>query len=88
MAALRTAFTARAGEEHDRLAAAVRDGDRETMRVVAHRLAGAGGLFGFPQISAVAGALDHAIESGAGAAEVAQLSFPLLGLLSGAAAAD
>jgi len=87
MQALRAAFAARAGDEHDRLAAAVRDGDRETMRAVAHRLAGAGGLFGFPRISAAADALEEAIESGAGAAEVAAQSVPLLGLLAEAATA-
>lgn len=64
MAQLRARFVTRATRERDELKAARTRGDRQEMRRLAHSLSGAGGLFGFPDISEAAEQLERAIDRG------------------------
>lgn len=62
LAALRARFLARAADDHAALTAARDAGDREAIRSIAHSLAGGAGIFGFPEVSAAARALEEADE--------------------------
>lgn len=62
MAALRTRFLKRAQEDLEALRRPVHD--REAIRVVAHRLSGAAGIFGFPDVSRLAATVDDQIHAG------------------------
>lgn len=67
LAALRARFVARA-EEDRRLLAALgppfSPAEREQVRLVAHRLAGAAGTFGYPEASEAAFRLEEVCETG------------------------
>lgn len=66
MAELRARFLVRCADHLERIAA-LRDGDTlaaEEMQALVHSLAGAAGTFGFPGISAAAGACDAAFGGG------------------------
>jgi HPt (histidine-containing phosphotransfer) domain-containing protein len=68
MAALRLRFIGRAREDLSQLRAYERHGamNAEDLRALVHRLAGSAGLFGYPAISVLAGAVeDDLIETGA-----------------------
>jgi len=79
---LRAAFRARLeGERRALRDAALRD-DAATLRTIAHRLAGAGAVFGYPAISRAASAVDEA-EPGA---ELASLVDGLLAAIDDAVA--
>jgi HPt (histidine-containing phosphotransfer) domain-containing protein len=58
---LRRLFVERSESDRLELERACRERDRETLRHLAHGLAGNGGLFGFPAISASARALELAL---------------------------
>ena len=62
MAALRGRFVAAAGEQADRIEAALDAGDLEGARAIAHGLAGRSGLFGFVALGEVARLTDEAEE--------------------------
>ena len=59
---LRAGFVQRCREDQKRLTEAS-PGD-EVFASIAHRLAGAAGSFGFPELSEAAAAVDHSIRSG------------------------
>jgi len=75
--ALRHAFRRRAAEEHGRLVETLAAGDFEAVRTIAHSLAGAGGVFGFPEISEAAGAVEDADDE-----RIRAIAEPLLNLLN------
>jgi HPt (histidine-containing phosphotransfer) domain-containing protein len=62
MAELRTRFLQEAGKERERLVEAFRDDDHAAMRRIAHSLSGRAGMFGFPEVSERAAALETAVE--------------------------
>lgn len=62
IAQLRARFIVRAREDRNILREAQRDGDRARLREIAHSLAGNGGIFGFPEISAAASAVEDALD--------------------------
>jgi HPt (histidine-containing phosphotransfer) domain-containing protein len=64
MAKLRERFVARSHVDRTGLTSAFAAGDRAELRRIAHSLSGAGGLFGFPIISALAAELEQAIDQG------------------------
>ena len=63
MAALKVRFVARASEDLKTLEAHRKGPPLEpaALRLVVHRLAGAAGLFGYPEISVLAGEIDGAL---------------------------
>lgn len=63
-AELRAKFAERSLSDRDRLKAAFDHNDREGLKQIAHSLAGNGGLFGYPQVSAAGLALEEAIDNG------------------------
>ena len=87
MAALRAHFTTRArreGLELKQLAQQMGEDDSALIRIgtIAHSLAGAGAIFGLPQVSNSAAALEDAIHAGAAKCAVASQSLALASLLS------
>lgn len=64
MAALRALFVERCGTDLAALRGLRERGDVAGVGVIAHRLAGAAGSFGFPDISAAALAVDERIRQG------------------------
>lgn len=81
MEQLRTRFRARAGEDRAKLIIALQQGDRETVRHLAHGLSGSGGIFGFPEISQAAEALEDKVDSGAEPPELRVAAAALLNAL-------
>jgi HPt (histidine-containing phosphotransfer) domain-containing protein len=75
---LRRRFGRRAAEEREQLAAALEARDREAVRRISHGLAGSGGVFGHPELSAIAQKVEEAIDAGADEAAVATLSTRLI----------
>ena len=61
---LRLRFCARLSGDIAALAAAAEAGDRQAIRGVCHRIAGAGGMFGFAALSAAASEAEEAIDGG------------------------
>jgi HPt (histidine-containing phosphotransfer) domain-containing protein len=87
MAALRAHFTTRArreGDELKQLAAQMTADDEARRRIghIAHGLAGAGAIFGMPQVSSRAAELEEAILAGAAPGDVASQSLALACMLS------
>jgi HPt (histidine-containing phosphotransfer) domain-containing protein len=69
-------FLANRAADVDKLRAALAGGDFETIRVAAHGMKGAGGAYGFPEISRLGAAMEEAArrcEGGAISALVASL---------------
>lgn len=62
MARLRERFIARSRGDREALVAAFERQDREALRRLAHSLSGAGGIFGFPEVSRRAAELEQAID--------------------------
>ena len=60
---LRARFCARLDGDIAALAAAAEAGDRATIRAICHRIAGAGGMFGFAPLSAAASQAEDAIDA-------------------------
>lgn len=65
MAALRLRFRARLAEERVLLRDAAEAGDAAALRAVCHRIAGAGGMFGYAELSALASRVEEEIDAGA-----------------------
>ena len=84
MAELRVRFAARAAGQRAELESALAAGHRDELRRLAHSLAGSAGIFGFPQISADARALEEAVDEGATMDELRRLAALLLERLTGA----
>tara|TARA_R110002020_G_scaffold114101_8_gene262436 strand:- start:2598 stop:2915 length:318 start_codon:yes stop_codon:yes gene_type:complete len=87
MAALRAHFTTRARRDGDELKLlaeeiAADDAVRAKIVHIAHGLAGAGAIFGMPQVSTQAAELEEAILGGAETGEVASQSLALASTLS------
>jgi len=87
MAALRAHFTTRArreGDELKELATRMDADDEARSRIghIAHGLAGAGAIFGMPQVSTRAAELEEAILAGAAPCDVASRSLALACMLS------
>jgi HPt (histidine-containing phosphotransfer) domain-containing protein len=61
---LRLRFCARLSSDIAVLVAAAEAGDRASIRGVCHRIAGAGGMFGFAALSAAASEAEEAIDAG------------------------
>ena len=72
LAQLRTAFTERSADDMAALRAALgaKPMDRDEAQRLAHRFAGAAGLYGFEALGEAASALDAALASGADENEV------------------
>ncbi|HZF95364.1 MAG TPA: Hpt domain-containing protein [Allosphingosinicella sp.] len=64
MQSLRLRFCARLTEDIAALQAAAEAGDRAAIRAVCHRMAGAGGMFGFADLSAAASEAEEAVDAG------------------------
>lgn len=62
---LRLRFCARLSGDVEALQAAAAAGDRAAIRAICHRMAGAGGMFGFAALSAAASEAEEAIDAGA-----------------------
>lgn len=86
MAALRSAFVARCRTDLAELRRLGDRGDTAEVGALVHRLAGAAGSFGFPEVSASALVVDQQIRDG-GAASQADME-RLLGLLTDLAGAE
>jgi len=71
MEALRGRFLARLAAERQALAESAEHGDRVTLRAICHRIAGAGGMFGFPELSRLASEIEERIEAGVSVGEIA-----------------
>ena len=82
MEQLRERFRSRAGEDRARLIIALEQGDRGTVRHLAHGLSGSGGVFGFPEISQAAEELEDKADEGAEAPELRVAAAPLLDALA------
>lgn len=82
MARLRERFLARAGEDRLALLEASAAGDAAAVRRVVHGLAGAGGTFGFPEVSEAAQRVEDALDEGASAEGVQPLCLELAEQLS------
>lgn len=59
IAAIVPRFLANRGADVDRIRAALADGDFEAIRIAAHGMKGAGGGYGFPEISRLGAALEE-----------------------------
>ena len=64
MSELAARFAARAADERDALAVSLSSGDREEVAERAHKLAGIAGMFGHPEITKAALAVEAAAEEG------------------------
>jgi HPt (histidine-containing phosphotransfer) domain-containing protein len=62
MAELRSRFIEQAGKDRERLAEALRNDDHATLSRIAHGLSGRAGMFGFPDVSEKAAALESALD--------------------------
>lgn len=62
MAALRQSFVARAREARALLGRARAGNDHDVLRQTAHNLAGNAGIFGFPEVTDAARALEEALD--------------------------
>lgn len=82
MAELSARFIARAEGERTALAAALAQGDMATVIDRTHKLAGIAGLFGHPQITQAALALEDAAEAGECISEPARTLDRLLAALA------
>lgn len=71
IAALRGRFLERLPSDKAALAQAMRDPGRAGLQHLAHRLAGSAGVFGFPDLSRAAGAVDVALSGHRAAADLA-----------------
>jgi HPt (histidine-containing phosphotransfer) domain-containing protein len=81
MASLRRRFLREAEADCRVCREALEAGDFELLRRSAHRLAGRGGMFGYPQVSSAAGELEEALLKGAGSDAVTLLFGELMMLL-------
>ena len=75
---LRRRYQKRAGEQILALNGALAAGDCGGAENIAHRLAGSGASFGFPQVSQLAERLELAANTGADMANLRRLAEPLL----------
>ena len=78
MAALRARFLADAAAQRAALSAALGADDRESMRWIAHGLAGRGGTFGYPELSEKAQELEEAIDTGGSSERLRELGKVLI----------
>jgi HPt (histidine-containing phosphotransfer) domain-containing protein len=85
MAGLRARFCARAAAERTQIAEALASGDLPEVRRLAHGLSGSGGVFGFPEVSADAEAVEIAVDEQKEPGELAILCERLLQRLDEAA---
>jgi HPt (histidine-containing phosphotransfer) domain-containing protein len=83
MAALHRRFLCEAETDCRVCSEALRGGDLELLRRTAHRLAGRGGMFGYPEISEAAGDLEEAILTRAESETVTALLGELMRRLEG-----
>ena len=65
MEALRGRFRGRLSEERAVLAEAAAKSDRATLRAICHRIAGAGGMFGYGDLSDLASLIEEGLDGGA-----------------------
>jgi HPt (histidine-containing phosphotransfer) domain-containing protein len=86
MAALKLRFRARLAEERVLLADAAEAGDRARLRSICHRIAGAGGMFGYAKLSAIASRVEEALDAGVEGPALADLSADLTLLIDDAVA--
>ena len=81
MAALKVRFRARLAEERVLLEEAAEAGDAAAFRSICHRIAGAGGMFGYAELSALASRLEEEIDAGAEGPALAASSADLTRLI-------
>ena len=82
MAEFHARFLQRAGEDAERIAAALADGDFATVRSLCHGLSGNAGMFGFGDLGSQAQAVEEAIDAGEPDARLRALAGVLLGRLA------
>jgi HPt (histidine-containing phosphotransfer) domain-containing protein len=63
MTELRARFAEEAKKDRERLIKALADDDYHLIRSIAHSMAGRAGLFGFPEVSEKAAALESALDN-------------------------
>lgn len=80
--ALRARFVQRAGEDRDRLNQAFAAGDNESVRRIAHGLAGIAGSFGFDAIGDAAARIEEKLDEEAPLPEIAAALDALSALLA------
>jgi HPt (histidine-containing phosphotransfer) domain-containing protein len=85
MAQLRERFRTRAADDRERIAAALDAGDLREIHRLAHALSGSAGVFGFPQVSEDAAAVENAIDEARPAGEIGALCAQLLRRLAAVA---
>ena len=78
MEQLRARFRDRLGQERMALAQALREGDSGALRAICHRIAGAGGMFGYPNLSGRASDVEAAVDDGVPATELQMRTAALL----------
>ena len=83
MDALRARFGERLLDDLDQLGRALNGRDREAMHRIAHRMSGAAGMFGYPQLSAKGAALEDAIDRNRPDEEVAEFAAALMAEIAG-----
>ncbi|HEX8579845.1 MAG TPA: Hpt domain-containing protein [Allosphingosinicella sp.] len=81
MAALKIRFRARLAEERVLLRDAAEAGDAAALRSICHRIAGAGGMFGYAELSALACRVEEEIDAGAEGPALAASTARLTGLI-------
>ncbi len=82
MAQLRARFRSRAADDRERILAALGDDDLVEVRRLAHGLSGSGGVFGFPEVSEDAAAVEDAVDEAKPAGEIRALCDQLLARLA------
>lgn len=87
MEALRARFVERAAADATALRGAWAQGDMESIRRIAHSLAGNAGMFGQPQLSEAAGALEDALATPPSEDRVRRKLDAVLALIPGNSAA-
>jgi HPt (histidine-containing phosphotransfer) domain-containing protein len=85
MEQLRVRFRARAGEDRARLVLALTQDDLLEARRISHGVAGSAGVFGYPELSQAASAVEEAIDGGMSGEELRALAARLLRQLEEAA---
>jgi HPt (histidine-containing phosphotransfer) domain-containing protein len=78
MEQLRARFRERLAADRRPLGEALRSGDREALRAICHRMAGAGGMLGYSSLSARASDLECAVDEGVDAEGLEAITSQLL----------
>ena len=64
-------FVADVAKDAVRVARALEEGDHDRLAVLAHQLKGSAGSYGFPEVTKLAGELEHSVLEGKASTEIA-----------------